>query len=53
MSLPRNRKILSGGIERIDVRNLLPPPGMDLNMFSPAIEVLAGTVLISGSYDHK
>ena len=42
MALLRNRKILSGGIERIDVRNLLPPPGMDVNSFNPSIEVLAG-----------
>jgi hypothetical protein len=46
MSLPRNRKILSGGIERIDVRNLMPPSGVNLNSFSPAIEVFAGSFKI-------
>ena len=48
MSLPRNRKFLSVGIERIDVRNLLPPPGMDLDIFSPAIDISAGIFMQNG-----
>ena len=45
MALQRNLNILSKGIERIDVRNLLPPPGIDIDRFNPSIEVLAGKKL--------
>lgn len=36
--------ILAGGIERIDVRNLLPPSD-DITSFSPSIDIVAGNVL--------
>mmetsp|Transcript_17075 Transcript_17075/g.28515 ORF Transcript_17075/g.28515 Transcript_17075/m.28515 type:complete len:512 (-) Transcript_17075:159-1694(-) len=40
MSLARHRMILAGGIERIDVRNLLPPSD-DITSFSPSIDIVA------------